>query len=191
MNQSIRNLWIALFLVLVIGFVGWFTPIVRYVAGALPLSRLGYNAVADQGFTVGTTTNGTTFTGDRYNKDNWGTCYIMPTATTIAASTTQLVDCQSTAAVNLPNATETPLSGILPTDTILSAMLSTSSATVSGTAKVTFGNITVDAATASSTAGIIVLLVNNGTGGTYTWPTVPVGGVNASGTVQYFTRNNN
>lgn len=146
----------------------------------------GYNSAKDftitggAGITLGS--SGTTFT-----RMNTGQCYIMPTATTIAATTTVSVDCQATLAVGNPNTAETALTGVTSGDTVV-AQLSTTTAILNGN---TFsgsgvnGGLVILGASPSTTAGYIVLRLYNAFGATYTYPTFPVGGVNASGTVSY------
>lgn len=147
-------------------YIEQYVPAIRYNGGynsQLPIKTTG-------GVTIGST-------GTPENNSAWGTCYVKAYATTIAASSSASVDCQATAAVDAsPNRIGTPLAGVQPNDSVI-AIFST---TTAGTAGIGSG-IEVLGASASSTAGYITLLVGNGTGATYTWPT----NLNATGTVQY------
>lgn len=126
------------------------------------------------------TTGGTNFTGGSVigssgttiNNETFGFCYIKAYATTIAASSTGVVDCQANAAVSANGIA--PLTGVNSGD-VVQIELSTST---SGT---TFMGIDVIGASASSTNGYITLIVQNSTGATYTWPTTGT----ATGTASY------
>ncbi len=110
--------------------------------------------------------------GTRVAGMNFGTCYIHPYATTIAASTTAQVDCQATA--NFAAGPGSALSGITASD-VIQADLGTS------TVGTLYGGLSLRTAMGSTTAGYITLFVQNDTGGTYTWSIT----ANASGTAQY------
>lgn len=119
--------------------------------------------------------SGTTSVGDSgtaLSRVNSGTCFLRPYAATIVASTTALVDCQATAAWNA--SAPSALTGITAGDSC-QLTLSTS------TAGTTFLGVQSGGASASTTAGYIQINVNNGTGGTFTWPTTGT----ASGTAAY------
>lgn len=114
-------------------------------------------------------------TGDLATRLDFGSCYIQPYATTIAASSTSYVDCQGTAATGgLNTAKDTPLTGVTYGDTI-TADLATS------TAGSQIEGLDIISVSASGTPGYIQLGISNGTGGTFTWPTTG----NASGTVSF------
>jgi hypothetical protein len=114
-------------------------------------------------------------TGTTLNRINAGTCYVLPYATTIAASTTAAVDCQATALIYNTNTTRAvALAGVTAGDNVV-ANFATS------TAASTFGSISISGASASTTPGYITLLVENLTGTTYTWPVTGT----ASGTASY------
>lgn len=78
---------------------------------------------------------------------NFGNCTITATANTIAASTTQTVECAATGATVGDN---------------VSINVSTSSPS-------TFLGLLIQGASASTTAGTITLRIYNGTGATFTW----------------------
>jgi hypothetical protein len=123
---------------------------------------------------TGATTIGTN--GTAFNRLDGGTCYIKPWATTIAASSTQLADCQGTAAVGSSTGLylTSALAGVTLGDSVVTTM-------ATGTASTVYGGIDIEAASASSTPGYIQLLIANQTGATFTWPTTGT----ASGTVSY------
>lgn len=99
-------------------------------------------------------------TGTQINGVNFGTCYIQANATTIAASSTATVDCQSAT-----NGTQTALTGIATNDTV-NTWFSTTTPTTFGGGGV---GLRILGSSASSTAGFITMLVFNGTGNTFTW----------------------
>jgi len=106
--NSLKNLWIALAVVFIISVIGVFTPLGKNLFGALPLSNLGYNAVADQGLTIGTA-------GTRFTQVLEGTCSLIIPAGNTSATSTQVADCaitgvQSGDTVFISLATTTPLS---------------------------------------------------------------------------------
>ena len=118
-------------------------------------------------------------TGTQFQRMNGGTCYIQAYATTIAASTTALVDCQATAAVGgITTANDTALTGVTFGDNVI-ANLSTTTAQ-SGTT----GNLglVVTGVSASTTSGYITLKIANMNGTTFTWPLTGA----ATGTASYF-----
>lgn len=151
----------------------------------------GYNTAKDintSSFLGGTGTFQFGSAGTTFTRDNSGTCYFIPTATTIVASTTQTVDCQATAAVGNPNATGSALAGVTSGD-VVQIQLSTSTASYNSTTLTNAPQgLTVVGASASTTAGYISVRLFNGFGTTYTWPVGVIGGVNASGTASYFIR---
>jgi len=111
---------------------------------------------------------------------NAGTCYLRPYATTITASTTANVDCQGTLAWNANSTANTSaLTGISMGDWVVASL----STTTTGT---TVQGLRLGGASASTTAGYIVLRIINQTGTTYTWPTTS--GL-ASGTASYISGN--
>ncbi len=117
-------------------------------------------------------------TGTQFQRLNGGQCYIQPYATTIAATSTDRVDCQATAAVGgiVPAAgVDVALTGVTFGDNVV-ANLST---TTTGS---TVGGLVLEGVSASTTAGYIQLSVLNLTGTTFTWPTTGV----ATGTASYF-----
>lgn len=127
---------------------------------------------SSNGFIIGD--NGSEITGL-----NMGTCYIAPYASTIAASSTVVVDCQGTAGWDAAGDTVTgssALSGVVSGD-VINAFLATSTAGV-------YGGIHIAGGIASSTAGHIELRITNFTGTTYTWPTTGT----ASGTAYFVAK---
>ncbi len=113
-------------------------------------------------------------TGTAFNQINSGQCYIKPYATTIAASSTAVVDCQGTAAQSASGISA--LTGVQNGDRIVATL----STTTSGT---TFLGLHIIGAAASTTNGYIVLTLANLTGDTFTWPTTGA----ASGTAAYIS----
>ena len=111
------------------------------------------------------------------NELNAGTCYIWTYATTIAASSTALVDCQARAGVSAAGG-GSALTGVASGDFVNVTLATT-------TAGSTFMGLNVIGATASNTAGYIQLRLVNLTGDTYTWPTTGT----ASGTASYISGN--
>lgn len=144
----------------------------------------GLTAGSSQQFAISSTgavTNSTSWTlgssGTTLTRLNAGTCYIQPYATTIAASSTALVDCQATAAVASTSSTYTndsALTGVTYGDGV-NVTLATS------TGSATFLGLNLESASASGTAGYIQLRLSNKTGATFTWPTTGT----ASGTASY------
>lgn len=100
-------------------------------------------------------------------------CFLAPSAATIAATTTVSVDCQATAGWSA--AGTSALGGVSSGDAI-QFELSTTTAGASGP-----GGLVVTGASASTTAGYITVRLLNLTGTTFTWPTTGV----ASGTASY------
>jgi hypothetical protein len=122
------------------------------------------------GFSIGSGSTGTALT-----RVNTGTCYILPYAATIAASSTAVVDCQGTAAIFNTNTTlATALTGVTNGDNVIANFSTTTATTVSN-------GIVVTGAAASTTAGYITLTVSNLRGTTFTWPVTG----SATGTVYY------
>lgn len=114
-------------------------------------------------------------TGTALTRVNMGTCYILPYATTIAASSTATVDCQGTALIyNTNTGRATALTGVTNGDNVQLEFSTSTAGTV-------FGGIGIIGASASTTAGYITLRVSNQTGGTYTWPVTG----SATGTATY------
>lgn len=113
--------------------------------------------------------------GTNVQRLDTGMCYIQAYATTIAASSTGIVDCQATKAVGgVTTANDVALVGVSPGDNVVVELATSSQST-------TYGGINVDAASASTTPGFIQLYIVNSTGTTYTWPTTG----SATGTVSY------
>ena len=132
-------------------------------AGTTNYDTLDADAVVTGTLAIGT--SGTTLT-----EVNSGTCYIRPTAATITATTSALVECQANANIT----TVAALSGVDSGDRVLVQLSTTTAGDV-------VGGLSVIGATPSSTAWYIMLKVLNLTGATYTWPTSG----SASGTAQY------
>jgi hypothetical protein len=86
-----------------------------------------------------------------------GSCTIWAPATTIAASTTQQVECQSSTSGSLASG----LSGVTSDSTCVLRMASSTNTTSNG--------LVMGGTSASSTDGSIVGQVSNLTGGTFTW----------------------
>lgn len=132
----------------------------------------------------GAITNSSTFaqgsSGTTINRVNTGTCYLAPTAATVAASTTVAVTCQATKAWNAAGTFGvSALSGVTMNDNVVLTLSST-------TAGTTFLGLQVSGASASTTSGYIIVHLTNWTGNTYTWSTTA--GV-ASGTASYIVTN--
>lgn len=125
--------------------------------------------------------------GSSVSRLNIGTCYVRSRATTITASSTALVECQGTAAVNAPwgvaGGASSALTGVSSGDFVQAKFASTTASAV-GATNAGMG-IVIIGATASSTQGYIQLLVANLTGATYTWPITGA----ATGTVSYIASN--
>ena len=114
-------------------------------------------------------------TGTAVNRVNTGTCYILPYATTIVASSSASVDCQGTAKIGTTNTGKaTALVGVVAGDTVIASL----SSTTIGSA---FGGIDIIQAVASTTNGYLTFVVRNMTGTTFTWPVNST----ASGTASY------
>lgn len=96
-------------------------------------------------------TSGTQVTGF-----NFGTCYILAYATTIAASSSATVECQGST-----NGTPSTLAGIANGDSVAMSFPTSTPATL--------GGLRILGASASTTSGYITMTVWNGTGGTFTW----------------------
>ncbi len=112
--------------------------------------------------------------GTAITRINTGLCYVKAYATTIAASTTALVDCQGKTDVGSITGATTALAGV----TVLDAtMVDLATSTSNGV----FGGLQLIGASASTTAGHIQLQLFNATGGTFTWPTTGT----ATGTASY------
>jgi len=169
---------------IVVGLVAIVIAIVALVV-VLTVHKPGYGAVSSgcQGSTTCVTDLYASgqfqigVSGSALSGINFGTCYIKPWATTIAATTSVNVDCQGTAAVGSSTGLylTSALSNVSYGDTII-LQLATSTNNSSA-----FGGLVVSAVTASSTAGYIQLTLENLTGTTFTWPLTGV----ASGTAKY------
>jgi hypothetical protein len=124
--------------------------------------------------------------GTNIDRLNTGTCYIKAYATTIAATSSAVVDCQATAAVSASGIGA--LAGVTFGDAV-AAQLSTTTALGApiGVATPRMGGLVIRGASASSTAGVITLLIGNETGDTYTWPLTG----SATGTASYIVLDNN
>lgn len=142
-------------------------------------TNLGYNTalgIKNTG-TEQVGTNGTVF-----SSENTGVCFIQPYATTIAASSTALVDCQGTAAVGTTNTgKDTALPGIVQGG-FSEGTLGTTTASQNGSSISAFGGLILLGVSASTTPGYLQLLLLNQFGTTFTWPLVGT----ASGSMKYF-----
>lgn len=157
----------------------------------------GYNSAKDLTISGVTTLSGATSltstltvgsSGTALNRVNTGICYLRPTASTIAASSTQLVDCQGTAAVKNPSGTAGSVASALPGVTLgdfVQVTLSTTTGLGGTTAGSFIGGLSLLGASASTTAGYINLIIANLSGTIFTWP---VAGA-ASGTASYLVTN--
>lgn len=162
-----------------------YIPYVLYNGGintAKDLTVSGSTAFSGTVANSGAVTNTSSWTlgssGTALTRINSGTCYILAYATTIAATSTALVDCQATALIyNVNNLRAAALTGVTFGDPTV-ASLSTTTATTAGT---TFGGLVLEAAMASTTAGYIQLQISNLTGATFTWPVTGA----ATGTATY------
>ena len=150
-----------------------YVPAIKFNAGyysALPIQTTStFNATGLSSLSsIAVGTNGTTL-----SQVNGGTCYIRPLAATISASSTATVECQGTAGFDASGVSA--LTGVDNGDAVF-IQLSTTTAGVTGM------GLHVAGATASGTAGYIMVTVSNMTGNTFTWPTTGT----ASGTAQYW-----
>jgi len=94
--------------------------------------------------------------GTRTATDLYGSCTIWAPSQTIVATSTQQAVCQSAT-----NGTLSSITGIT-TDSVCQVVMASSTNT-------TYGGIDIQGASASSTAGTIVLRIANFTGDTFTW----------------------
>ena len=115
--------------------------------------------------------------GTAIAQENYGSCNLLPDATTIAASSTARVTCQG----GTDTTGMTALTGITSTSKIVGTLSTTTAAAGIAIGANAFGGLELLGATASTTSGYIETLIINNTGGTYTWPTTG----SASGTMQY------
>lgn len=144
---------------IVIAIGGYFYPVAVETLGATGtrfpngLSTTSTSPAAGQVLTttlqVGT--NGTNFAGVKT-----GSCTIWAPATTIAASTTQAVECQSATTGGISTITG------VTTDSVCQLVAASTTSSVSN-------GIAVIGTSASSTAGTIVARLSNLTGATFTW----------------------
>ncbi len=176
----------ALTALVVVGLFTMFWPAASQKFGAVNTSCQGSTtcftdlfasgeALASQftvGFTGSVNSGNVTRTGTTLNRLDAGTCLIKPYATTIAGSTTAQVDCASATLAGL-----VPLTGVTFGDSVLATLSTTTSGSTSA------GGLVITGAAASTTAGYIVLSLDNLTGGTYTWATTGT----ASGTASYLS----
>lgn len=181
--NSTKSTWIAIAIVAVIAIIGVFTPKVAYHLGAAStattnLPSLGLNGPLQVGTgcgdgystcTAGTTLSATTLTqgtsGVAITNLAPGTCYIKAYATTIAASSTAVVDCQGTALIDQSTGRiGAALTGVSTNDKVVVTLSTTTSGTVSN-------GLVVTGANGSTTAGYIQLTISNLTGAVFTWPT--------------------
>lgn len=153
--MSNKNLTIGLVIAIIIAIAGVFLPKLGGAKfgdtnyGDLRVSRLTVGTTCGDGFSsqcFGTTVQGL----------NIGKCVIFPYATTIAASSTAVVDCQAGAVGTLA-----PLTGVTANDNVQITLASTTSSVSNG--------LVLTGASASTTNGYITLRVSNLTGATYTW----------------------
>jgi hypothetical protein len=138
-----------------------------------------YDTLGLTGLKVGSGCNDSygSCTGTSIAQLNAGTCYILPYATTIAATSSAQVDCQGTAAIGTTNTTlASALTGVAFGDKVQVTLSTT-------TAGSTVNGLVLGGATASTTSGYITLKISNLTGTTYTWPVTG----NASGTASFIT----
>lgn len=162
---------LAVVAIVLAGYAGGSTPAAAGIGGKTStegqyIAALGFGVGTEQSFkTVFNSTGQLTMSsvGTAVTGLNFGKCIILPYATTIAASSSAQVDCQ--ASVN----SLAPLPGITINDTVF-ASLSTSSSN-------TFGGLSVDEVSASSTAGYISMRITNLTGGTFTWTATATTGI--------------
>lgn len=119
-----------------------------------------------------TTAGNSTFgsSGTAVAQLNYGSCNLLPDATTIAASSTARVTCQG----GTDTTGFTALTGITSSSKIIGSLSTTTAGSV-------FEGLVLTGVTASTTSGYIETRISNQTGDTYTWP---VSG-SASGTMQY------
>lgn len=94
--------------------------------------------------------------GTRTATDLYGACTIWAPSQTIGATSTQQAVCQSAT-----NGSISAITGIT-TDAVCNVMMASSTNT-------TNGGLSIQAVSASSTAGTLVLRIANFTGGTFTW----------------------
>lgn len=94
-------------------------------------------------------------TGNEITRINFGFCNIRSHTTTIAASSTQQVECNGGTTSNVA------LTGVTAADKVFILPATTT--------PTTFEGLHILGASASSTAGSITLLVYNGTGASYAW----------------------
>jgi hypothetical protein len=177
MKSSNTGLWVALIAVAIIAIGGYMYPhvqqAIQQVGGVSNYDTLGLS-----GLQVGTGCNNSfgSCTGTTIARINTGQCFIKPYATTIAASSTAVVDCQATAAVGSITGTTAALAGVTLGDNVV-ATLSTTTAGVAAAS----GGIVITGASASTTAGYITETISNLSGTTFTWPVNAA----ASGTESY------
>lgn len=160
---------------------------INAVLGATTTSNswtLGTQTFASTTITNASTTNSDVLgyfkistTGTGIQRLNHGICYFKAYATTIAASSTALVDCQATAAIGSITAAGSALTGVTNND-FVQVVLSTTTAVASPQ-----NGIQLEGAAASSTTGYITLRINNLTGAIYTWPVTGP----ATGTAYYIS----
>lgn len=144
---------LVIFLSLAGGVLGGYlvdqVPAINHVLGA----TTARTTITNPWIFASTTQSGTS--GTPVSRLNTGFCNIRSHTTTIAASSTQTVECNAGTGSNVA------LTGVTAGDTILIGMPTTT--------PTTFGGLKVVGASASSTAGSITLILFNGTGGTFTW----------------------
>lgn len=174
--NSVQKVWVALIVVALIAIGGYFYPTVQRLAGAIE-GPTTFGILGTTQIKIGTNcANGfkySTCSGTAVNGLNTGTCFLAPSATTIAATTTVSVDCQATA--GFAAAGTSALTGVTSGDAV-QFMLSTTTAGATGP-----GGLVATSASASTTAGYITVRILNLTGTTFTWPTIG----SASGTAYY------
>lgn len=127
-----KTLWIGLIVVALIAIAGWFSPtVVKSLGGVTNYDEVDASALKVGG-TMGTRMSGFAF----------GTCSLIASSYTVAATTTIGMDCAVT--------------GVVPTDGVF-AQFATST-------QIGSGGWQIRGASASSTAGFITMSVVNGTG---------------------------
>lgn len=153
--MSNKSLTIVSVVAVIIAVTGLFFP----KLGAAKFGDTNYGSLEASSLTIGSTCNNefsTTCVGTQVRGINIGSCVIFPYATTIAATSTAVVDCQANAVGALA-----PLPGVLLNDHVQITLASTTSSLA--------GGLVLNGASASTTPGYITLRVLNLTGTTFTW----------------------
>lgn len=172
--QNAKNAFILSLVAIVIAIGGYFFPQMEKTLGSTFGTRFPDGISVGVGAPLPTTKGALIIgsAGTQISNIVAGTCYVKAYATTIAATSTAIVDCQATALVSQNGISA--LSGVKTND-IVQVTIATSSEPVAS------GGLILQSAAASTTAGYIQLNIFNGTGTTYTWPTTGA----ATGTAFY------